>query len=146
MQTSDYLTLLVDDIHSVVAATVDPQGNPATRVIDMMYEDGKTVYFLTANSKSFYKQLQEKPFISITGLTQGKSSMERKMISLTGTIRHLGKEKLDVLLKKNPYLYDIYPTEESRKVLEVFAFSQARGEFYDLTVLPPHTDSFHVFL
>ena len=36
MQTSDYLALLEDEIHSVVVATVDEQGHPATRVIDMM--------------------------------------------------------------------------------------------------------------
>lgn len=142
MQISDYLAVLVEDIHSVVVATVDAQGHPASRVIDMMYQDGQTVYFLTANTKPFYKQLREKPFVSVTGLTQGKSTMERKMISLTGPIRHLGKEKLDILLEKNPYMSDIYPTEESRQVLEVFAFAEARGEFYDLTVLPPNTDSF----
>ena len=97
---------------------------------------------MTANTKPFFKQLREKPYISLTGVTQGESSMQRKMVSITGEVRHLGKEKLEILLEKNPYMYDIYPTEEGRMVLEVFAFSNARGEFYDLSVLPPKTDSF----
>lgn len=42
MQTSDYLAVLVEDIHSVVVATVDAQGHPASCVIDMMYQDGQT--------------------------------------------------------------------------------------------------------
>ncbi|MDY4761263.1 pyridoxamine 5'-phosphate oxidase family protein [Streptococcus thoraltensis] len=144
MQTADYLTLLVDDIHSVVMATVDAEGLPATRVIDMMYQDGKTAYFLTANTKPFYKQLRDTPYVSVTGLTKGIDTMHRKMVSLTGEVRHIGKEKLDLLLETNPYMYDIYPTEESRQVLEVFIFTKARGEFYDLSVLPPRTDSFQI--
>ncbi|MCR5051325.1 MAG: pyridoxamine 5'-phosphate oxidase family protein [Streptococcus sp.] len=144
MQLSDYLKLLVDDIHSVVMATVDADGYPNTRAIDMMYQDGKTVYFLTANTKPFYKQLCDTPYVSITGLTHGIDTIHRKMMSLTGNVQHIGKEKLALLLEKNPYMYDIYPTEESRQVLEVFAFTEARGEFYDLTVLPPYTDSFQV--
>lgn len=144
MNKSDYLKLLVDEIHSVVVASVDSEGRPTTRVIDMMYQDGENVYFLTANTKAFYKQLKENPYISLTGMTQGKSTMERKMISLSGEAQHIGKDKLDILLNNNPYMYDIYPTEESRKVLEVFHFSYARGEFYDLTVLPPRINSFEI--
>ena len=134
----------MDEIHSVIIATVDTQGKPATRVTDMMYQDGHSVYFLTANTKSFYKQLLESPFVSVTGLTQGDNTMQRKMVTLAGAVRHIGKEKLPLLLEKNPYMYDIYPTEESRQVLEVFVFTQACGEFYDLTVLPPQIDRFQL--
>lgn len=139
MNTQEFLKILVDEIHSVVIATVDQDGKPVTRVIDMMYQDGETVYFLTANTKAFYLQLREKPFLSLTGMTQGKDSMHRKSISFTGRIKHIGKEKLDILLENNPYMYDIYPTEEARQVLEVFKFESAEGEFYDLTVLPPQS-------
>ena len=45
----DYLKVLVEEIHSVVVATVDETGHPHTAVMDMMWEDGKTVYFLTAD-------------------------------------------------------------------------------------------------
>ncbi|WP_057490168.1 pyridoxamine 5'-phosphate oxidase family protein [Streptococcus orisasini] len=144
MKKSDYLKLLVDDIHSVVIASIDSEGRPTTRVIDMMYQDSKNVYFLTANTKAFYKHLKENPYISVTGMTQGNSTMERKMISLSGKAECIGREKLNILLDHNPYMYDIYPTEDGRKVLEVFCFAYARGEFYDLTVLPPRIDSFEI--
>ncbi|MGX7112512.1 hypothetical protein [Gemella cuniculi] len=39
-------------------------------------------------------------------------------------------------------MLDIYPTEKSREVLEVFCFEYAQGEFYDLTTLPPKVASF----
>lgn len=144
MEKQDYLRLLVDEIHSVVLATVDEQNHPATRVIDMMYQDGQTVYFLTANTKPFYKQLINNPHVSITGLTAGESTMDRKMISLKGIVSLLRKEKLDILMERNPYMYDIYPTEESRNTLEVFTFTEAEGQFYDLTVLPPRIETFTI--
>ncbi|HFI0292440.1 TPA: pyridoxamine 5'-phosphate oxidase family protein [Streptococcus suis] len=144
MKTRDYLALLVDDIHSVVIATVDEEGKPATRVIDMMYQDGETVYFLTANTKPFYQQLLDDSNISVTGVTSGEQTLGRKMVSLRGRVQLLGKKKLDILLEKNPYMYDIYPSEESRQVLEVFKIAQAQCEFYDLSVLPPQRESFRI--
>ena len=133
----EYLKKLVDEIHSVVLATTDELGHPQTRVVDMMYQDGKTVYFLTANTKPFYQQLKNNPYVAITGITQGKSSMDKQGISLSGRAVCIGKEKLPILLENNTYMYDIYPTESSRAVLEVFKITDGEGEFFDLTVLPP---------
>lgn len=40
-------------IHSTVVATVDAEGHPVTRVIDMMLHDDNRLYFLTAKGKVF---------------------------------------------------------------------------------------------
>ena len=45
METKDYLRILLEDIHSCVVATIDENGHPITRVIDMMLYDEKGVYF-----------------------------------------------------------------------------------------------------
>lgn len=140
----DMLKTLVRDIHSVVVATVDETGQPQTAVMDMMYEDGRTVYFLTADFKPLYKRLKEDGRIAITGMTQGAGTMDRKSISLTGQAEWIGYEKLPLLLEANPYMYDIYPTEEGRKRLQVFRIKQAVGTFYDLTQLPPYQESFRI--
>ncbi|MFR5847586.1 MAG: hypothetical protein ACLUFP_06895 [Streptococcus salivarius] len=50
----------------------------------------------------------------------------------------IGKEHLEELLKANPYMYEIYPTEEGRSHLQVFRFKNSVGNFYDLTQLPPY--------
>ena len=142
----DYLKTLVQEIHSVVVATVDEAGNPHTSVMDMMLEDGQTVYFLTASFKSLFKRLKDDGRVSVTGMTQGNGTMERKSITLTGQVEHIGKEKLEDLLAAKPYMYDIYPTEEGRSFLEVFRFKHAKGEFYDLTQLPPFQDNFEIKL
>lgn len=140
----DYLKALVEEIHSVVVATVDETGHPHTAVMDMMWEDGKTVYFLTADFKSLYKRLKEDGRVAVTGMIQGVGTMDRKSISLTGQVEWIGKEHLEELLEANPYMYDIYPTEERRSHLQVFRFKKAVGDYFDLTQLPPHQARFEI--
>ena len=70
--------------------------------------------------------------------------MDRKSISLTGQVEWIGKEYLEKLLEANPYMYEIYPTEEGRSRLQVFRFKKALGDFYDLTQLPPYQARFEI--
>ena len=46
------------------------------------------------------------------------------------------------LLDKNPYMYDIYPTEEKRRFLTVFQLYDGIGEWYDLSILPANSGTF----
>ena len=82
MDVKAFLDVLVEEIHSVVIATTDENGLPCTRVIDMMMHDDDAVYFLTAKGKAFYKQLMEKPYVSLSGLTTGNGTMDKKSISI----------------------------------------------------------------
>ena len=52
METKDYLRILKDEIHSVVITTVDGEGRPAARVIDIMLTDDRSLYFITAKGKA----------------------------------------------------------------------------------------------
>lgn len=126
MQTKDYLKLLVEQIHSAVVAAIDTDGRPQTRVIDMMLWDDKGVYFLTAKGKAFYEQLMKQKYISLSA-TKNKYS-----VSLRGEITNIGKEKLDEIFDKNPYMQQIYP-QDTRSALEVFAIYNAEGEFFDIS-------------
>lgn len=71
LDTGDYLNILKDDIHSAVFATVDRDGHPAARVIDIMLTDENTLYFITAKGKEFYRQLTERKYVAISGMTGG---------------------------------------------------------------------------
>ena len=73
-------------IHSTVVATVDAEGHPVTRVIDMMLHDDNRLYFLTAKGKVFYEQLMEQKFIAISGMTGGEGSMCKKAVSVRGKV------------------------------------------------------------
>lgn len=140
----DYLKTLVEDIHSVVVATVEEAGNPHTAVMDMMLEDGKTVYFLTADFKPLFKRLREDEQVSVTGMTQGAGTMDRMSISLAGRVEFLGQNGLKDLMDANPYMYDIYPTAEGQGHLQVFRFKEAVGEVFDLRQLPPRKEVFKI--
>ena len=109
METVQYLKIICEEIHSVVVATLDREGHPVTRVIDMMLHDDSSLYFLTAKGKEFYRQLMDQKYLSLSGMSGGEGSMSKKAVSVHGNVRNIGKEKLDEIFEKNPYMAEIYP-------------------------------------
>jgi len=136
MKNTDYFKLLTTEIHSVVIATVDKNGLPSSRVIDIMLYDEKGIYFLTAKGKFFYDQLISKPYVSLCGITSGKNSMKRKSLCITGAVKNIGINKLDKIFEVNPYMKEIYPTPESLTALEVFCMYKGQGFYFDLSKKP----------
>ena len=132
MRKTDYLRILVDEIHSTIVATIGDDGHPVTRAIDMMLWDEKGVYFLTAKGKAFYDQLMEQKFIALSAVRDGKA------VSLRGKTQSIGSEKLDEIFEKNTYMQKIYPPE-ARTAIEVFRLHEADGEYFDIS------DPEHVF-
>ena len=74
METKDYLNFIVNEIHTVVVATVDDEGLPVTAAIDMMYADDGSVYFLTAKGKNLYDRLKNRKYLALTGM-KGQDTM-----------------------------------------------------------------------
>lgn len=132
MESQKYLKILVEDIHSTIVATIGEDRHPVTRAIDMMLWDEKGVYFLTAKGKAFYAQLMEQKYISLSAVKDGRA------VSLRGWVENIGKEKLDEIFEKNPYMQKIYP-DDTRTALEVFRLGKASGEYFDIS------DPEHVF-
>ena len=141
MNTLEILRFLQSEIHSAVFATVDAQGLPQTCVIDLMLADETGLFFLTAKGKSFYDRLTAHPFVSLSGL-KGQDTLSSVAISLRGQARSIGQERLDEIFEKNPYMAKLYPTEKSRKALEVFQICEGEGEYFDLREQPPFRQSF----
>ena len=141
MTTLEILKALQTEIHSTVFATVDEAGLPHTCVIDLMLADEGGLYFLTARGKAFYERLSKRPFAAISGM-KGGDTLSTVAISVRGAIRSLGKERLNEIFEKNPYMAKIYPTEKSRDALEVFQLYKGEGEYFDLSRLPPFRQSF----
>ena len=126
MQGVEYVKLLVEDIHSTIAATIGADGHPQTRAIDMMLYDENGIYFLTAKGKAFYEQLMEQKFLALSAVK------DKKAVSLRGKIKNIGSEKLDEIFDKNPYMKEIYPGD-TRTALEVFCLYEAQGEYFDIS-------------
>ena len=142
METRDYLRILRDEIHSTVIATVDSEGLPVTRAIDIMLADDSSVYFITAKGKEFYRQLMEKPYVALSGMCGGAGTMDKKAISIRGKVKNIGADKLPEVFEQNPYMAEIYPQEESRMALEVFQVYEGSGEYFDLSVKPIQREQF----
>lgn len=139
METKDYFRYIVNEIHTVVIATVDDEGFPITAAIDIMDADDNNLYFLTA--KGFYNRLKKKKFLAFTGM-KGEDTMSRVAVSVRGRVIELGYEKIPQLFEKNKYMYEIYKTEESRQALSVFQIYEGNGEWFDLSKKPIERASF----
>lgn len=141
MKTAGYLSFIVKEIHTTIVATVDDEGLPVTAAINMMDSDGNSLYFLTAKGKSFYDRLTKRRFLALTAI-KGESTMTSVAISLRGKVRELGYDMIPELFEKNPYMKEIYPSEESRQALTVFQIYEGNGEWFDLSRKPIERSSF----
>ena len=140
METKDYFSFLVNEIHTTVVATVDDEDLPVTAAIDMMDYDENSLYFLTAKGKGF-DRLAKRGFLAFTAL-KGEDTMSSVALSVRGKVRELGYGKIPELFEKNPYMHEIYPTEESMHALTVFQIYEGTGEWLDLREKPIERASF----
>lgn len=141
MNTADYLNYIVSEIHRTIMATVDDEGLPVTCAIDMMDYDDESLYFLTAKGKAFYDRLKKRGFLAFTAM-KGEDTMSSVAVSVRGKVREIGFDRIPELFKKNPYMNEIYPTEESRVALTVFQIYEGSGEWFNLSKKPIERDSF----
>ena len=107
----------------------------------MMDCDGNSLYFLTAKGKGFYDRLTKRQFLAFTAM-KGEDTMSTVAVSIRGKVRELGYERIPELFEKNPYMHQIYPTEESMKALTVFQIYEGSGEWFDLSRKPIERASF----
>lgn len=141
MKTAEYLSYVVNEIHTTIVATVDDEGLPVTAAIDMMDCDENSLYFLTAKGKGFYDRLTKRGFLALTAM-KGNDTMSSVAVSIRGKVRELGYERIPALFEKNPYMKEIYPTEDSMKALTVFQVYAGAGEWFDLSKKPIERVSF----
>lgn len=135
MEKTEIFDFLQKQIHTVIVATNNEQGLPVTCAIDIMDYDENGLYFLTVKGKNFYKRLKANGYLSLTGI-RGENTMSRIAVSVCGKAKEIGPERLQRLLDKNPYMYEIYPTEHSRSALTVFYLYEGNGEWFDLSEKP----------
>ena len=136
-----YFRYLVEEIHTTIVATVDDEGLPVTAAIDMMDYDEDGLYFLTAKGKSFYDRLGKREFLALTAI-KGEDTMSSVAVSVRGKVRELGYGMIPELFEKNPYMHEIYPTEESMQALTVFQIYEGTCEWFDLSKKPIERASF----
>ncbi len=129
---------LLREIKDVAFATVDENGNPQVRIIDVIIVEDETLYFVTARGKSFHKELVQSGKVAITGLTKDFES-----IRLMGNVYLVEDQKkwLDRVFEENPVMNGVYPGE-SRYILDVFAIDEGEMEYFNLNQSPIYRESF----
>lgn len=130
-----YLRFLHEGIRDCAFATIDGDGRPTIRIIDIMLHDRESVYFLTARGKDFYRQIVEQEFVAVTG------QRDYRMVSLRGAVRPVDHAVIDEMFEQNPDMAVLYPGE-TRHVLEPFQLYAGNGEYLDLTVRPVVHETF----
>lgn len=129
----------VREVIDGVLSTVDDDGNPQSRVIDIMLIDEETVYFLTARGKDVYKELMAHPQVSYLNLRANKS------VRITGIAKKLDDQKywIDRMFEENKYMNNVYPGN-ARYILEPFRIEKGEIEFFDLTQKPILREKFTI--
>ena len=66
--TAKECLMMLREIKDVAFATVDEDGEPQVRIIDVMLVDDDKLYFCTARGKDFYSQLTADGRVAVTGM------------------------------------------------------------------------------
>lgn len=121
-------------------ATVDENGRPQVRIIDIMLIADDTIIFCTARGKNFYRELLRDGHVAVTCL-----SKDWKMLRLNGVAQRLDDQHtwIDRIFAANPSMNDVYPGD-ARYILEAFCISQGELECFDLGVQPIQRESFSI--
>ncbi|MCH3943767.1 MAG: 4Fe-4S binding protein [Atopobiaceae bacterium] len=126
--TSQECLDLLRGVKDVAFATVDEQGRPQNRIVDVMIAEEGSIYFCTARGKDFYHQLLATGRAAVTGMDAAY-----RMVRLDGRVTRLGEQRawIDRIFAENPPMETTYPGE-SRYILEPFRLEPDRIEFFDI--------------
>lgn len=115
-------------------ATVDAEGLPAVRVIDVMHVEDGRLYFLAPRGKEFYREILRNPVVAIVGQTTDFRTCRLRGRAVRAAD---GEQKalVDRMFELNPSMDRLYPAE-SRYACEVFCIEDGSGEYFDLGQKP----------
>ena len=130
MKVEDIMQILQNDMKVAVVSTVDEEGQPHARHINMGVANENGVFFMTSPKTDFYKQLKANPKVAITGFNEDGYLIQ--VIRITGEVRDIGKEGLAEVLKDNPYVEQVYPDESERQNVQVFHLYEGDGFYHSM--------------
>lgn len=131
MQVEEILKILEEDMKVAVISTADEDNQPHARHINIGVANKHGVFFMTGPKTNFYKQLQANKKVAITGFHQDGYLVQ--VIRIEGTVREIGKDRLDEVLEGNPYVDQVYPDESDRQSVQVFHLYEGDGFYHSLS-------------
>ena len=127
---------LFRQVKIATAATVDAEGHPQARIINVMLAEDDGMYIVTSKGKPFYKQLVETGEIALAAMCPDCQSLK-----FTGKLRIADKSWVDKVFEQNPGMNEVYPGE-SRYILDAFHIYEGHGEWFDLLHYPISRETF----
>lgn len=118
------------------AATVDKEGHPHSRIINIMIASDEGMYIVTSKGKPFYEQLVQTGEIALSAMCPDCQSLK-----FTGKVKIVGKEWLERVFEDNPGMNEVYPGE-TRLILDAFLIYEGCGEWFDLLHHPISRETF----
>ena len=121
-------------IRDVSFATIDADGLPSVRIIDVMMVTPERLYFLAPRGKAFHEDLVREGFVAIVGQTS-----DYRTCRLRGpAVRPDDVEQynlVDAIFELNPSMNLLYPGD-ARYICDVFYVGEGEGEYFDLGQRP----------
>ena len=120
------------------AATVDEQGRPQSRIINIMIASDDGMVIVTSRGKPFWKQLVSTGEVALSAMCPDCQSLK-----FTGKVRRMEAQKqwVDAVFEQNPGMNEVYPGE-SRYALDAFLIYEGTGEWFDLLHYPISREAF----
>ena len=129
-------------IRDLAFATIDEEGLPSVRIIDVMAVTNDRLYFLAPRGKAFHADVMREGYVSMVGQTP-----DYRTCRLRGTVVRPPDEEqhelVDTLFELNPGMDVIYP-DDKRYICDVFYVADGEGEYFDLGQKPVFRRSFTI--
>lgn len=122
-------------IRDCAFATVDADGMPGVRIVDVMAVEPGRAFFLAPRGKSFHGDLMRTGTAALVGQTP-----DLRMCRLRGHVTHPGdpdeqRRLIDMMFELNPSMNALYP-DDARYICDAFYIEEGEGEYYDLGQRP----------
>ncbi|MBG9983666.1 pyridoxamine 5'-phosphate oxidase family protein [Aerococcaceae bacterium DSM 111022] len=131
MQVSEIMNILKDDMGIAVISSVDADGKPHARYINIGVANEEGVFFMTSPKTNFHAQLEVNQNIALVGLNKEEYLIQ--VIRIEGKVRKLGKDMLEKVLEGNEYVNMVYPDADEQANVQVFQLYEGEGFYQSLT-------------
>lgn len=118
------------------AGTVDAQGHPRSRIINVMIAADEGMYIVTSKGKPFYEQLTKTGEVALSAMCPDCQSLK-----FYGKVKKVEKKWVDKVFEENPGMNEVYPGD-TRYILDAFLIYEGTGEWFDLLNYPINRETF----
>ena len=130
-------------IRDVAFATVDADGLPSVRVIDVMAVTDERLYFLAPRGKAFHEDVMREGFVAVVGQTPDFRTCRIRGRAVRPEGEDVQHALVDAIFELNPSMSLLY-TGESRYICDVFYIENGEGEYFDLGQNPVFRKPFRI--